>query len=234
MFVKSKHARGVSKKTLVRAVLYAYISPTNGYLIKLRERFGYSARLLLNSELALGVILKNIPGRQPGMSVVIDASLIRRFGTIIEKLGLQTLIYKGEKELLTHSCSKRVLAIIIPDSYHAMTQRNKNKFEKTSPIKIIYQNRKRPKSVDLIHDVYIWETRLLPRTVSGAVVSFYTDDLTAVREALRNTNTSKDKLPAASFIREIYWGTKSYENKYRRVDKSPPKILARMLYDFYK
>lgn len=218
----------------MRAIFYSYIAPSNGYLLKLRARFGHNVRLVLNTEIALKVVLKNLPDRHPGMGIVIERGLVRRFGKIIENLGLHPIVYNGEKELLVQSAGNRVLAVIIPDNYHAMTQRNKNKFEKTDPIKIIYQNRRRPKSVELTHDIYIWETRLLPRTVSGSVVVLYNDTLDGVRDALRNANTSKLKLPSTAFIKEIYWATKGYENKYRRVDKSPPKILARMLYDFYK
>jgi len=234
MFVKSKHARGVTRMTLLRAVFYIYIYPKNGFLKKLRNRFGSGARLVLNTELAMSVVIKNIPSREPGMFVGIDVRNVRRFTKIIEKLGLKVLTYEGERQLLEVANSPHVLAVIIPDSYSAMSARRKNKFEQSSPVKIIYQNKKRPKSVDIVHDVYIWEPKSLPRTSCGAVVALANDSLESIRLALQATNLDKQRMSPNSFIREIYYATKGYENKYRRIDKSPPRILARMLYDFYK
>jgi len=234
MFVKSKHARGVSRATLLRAVFYIYIYPKNGFLKKLRDRFGFGVRLVLNTELAMTIIVKNIHGREPGMFVGIESRNLRRFSPIVEKLGLKVLPYDGEKELLEIARTVHVLAIIIPDSYGAMGMRKKSKFESSAPIKIVYQNKKQPKSVALQHDVYIWEPRLLPRTMCGAVVVVPNDSLVSVNDALRTVNQERQRMPPNGFIREIYWATKGYENRYRRIDKSPPRVLARMLYDFYK
>lgn len=234
MFVKSRHSRGVSLASLIRAVYYIYLAPRNGYLRKMRDRFGTGARLLLNTELALTTIIKYLPGKQPGMVVGIDIRNIRRFGKLVEKLGLKVVVYDGESELIELLKLTRLLAVILPDSYDAMSRINKNTFDKSMARKIIYQNRKRPKSVDLLHDVYIWEPRTLPRTVSGAIVVTVAEDLEGVRSEIKAVNHSRPNMPASSFIREIYYATKGYENKYRRVDKSPPRVLARMLYDFYK
>ena len=86
--------------TLLRAIFYVYIYPKNGFLKKLRARFGSSARLLLNTELALNVAIKNLPNREPGMIVGIEARNSRRFSRIIEKVGLKVAIYAGEKEIV--------------------------------------------------------------------------------------------------------------------------------------
>lgn len=234
MFVKSKHARSVTRATLLRAVFYVYVYPKNGFLNKLRERFGSSVRLLLNSELALQIVLKNLPDRQPGMVVGIESRNTRRYAKIIERQGLKVVEFEGEKSLIDLLESSHILAVIVPDSYDAMGARKKNRFDKSAPIKIIYQNRKRPRPVDLVHDIYMWEPKALPRTVCGCVVAVPNDKLSQIIEQLKKANMSRPRFLANNFIREIYWATKGFENKYRRVDKSPPRVLARMLYDFYK
>lgn len=234
MFVKSKHTRSVSLKTLLRAVFYIYIYPKNGYLKKLRERFGSTARLLLNTELALTVIIKNLPGREPGKIIGVEARNHRRFAKLIEKQGLKAVAYEGDTELLELTTQPNVLAIVIPDSYGAMTSRRKNKLESSTIIKIIYQNKKRPKSTALLHDIYIWEPKDLPRSVCGAVVVVVDDRLDKIRQAIMIVNQSRSRFSANAFINEIYRATRGFENKYRRIDKAPPRVLARMLYDFYK
>jgi hypothetical protein len=234
MFVKSKHAKGVTRMTLLRALFYVYVHPKNGFLKKLRERFGSGARLVLNTELALTLVIKNIPNREPGMFVGIDVRNVRRFTKIVEKLGLKVMTYEGERELVEVANTPHVIAVIVPDSFSAMSERRKSKFERSNLVKVIYQNKKRPKSVDLMHDVYIWEPKALPRSSCGAVVVLANESLETVRQALRTANTERQRMTQARFIQEIFNATKGYENKYRRIDKSPPRVLARMLYDFYK
>jgi hypothetical protein len=234
MYVKSKYAQSVSVDSLLKAFWYTYLSPKTGYYDKLRSRFGSRARLMLNSEMALDLVLRNLPTRQPGMQVLVDASRFKRFEKVIKRLGLRPIQFDGERQLLELADNSHVLAIVIPDSYSVMHRKNLKIYDALPLVRILYQNRKRPKQVDLTHDVYIWEPKHLPRSSSGAVVVVANDRLLDVDTAIKEMNSQYPRMVTRVFIKEIYKALRGHENRYRRIDRRPPKVLARMLYDFYK
>jgi len=122
----------------------------------------------------------------------------------------------------------------VPDNYDASHGRYKKRFEQSTPIKIAYQNRRLPKSIDMQHDVYLWEPRSLPRSVSGAVLVMGAEELIETKLRLKELSSKKPRLSAGDFVKDLQRALRGYENRYRRLDRRPPKIMARLLYDIYK
>lgn len=230
MYIKTAHSGGVSYSTLLKVIVYVYLNPMTGFVKKLRERFGSSAQIVLNAEAALTLILKSLPGREPGMIIGIDSRSSKRVEKLIDILGLKSQLYDGEKELIKLLDDHRLLAVIIPETYRALHARNRSKLHASKAVKILYQRSRRPKPLGLPHDIYLWETRGLPRSVSGTVV---VSSLPEVNEAIKVDLMSKPYLPNTEFIREIYRTIRGFENRYRRIDKRPPKVMPRVLYDLY-
>lgn len=201
---------------------------------RLRGRFGSSAQLYLNTESLLNSLLRNLPERVPGMYVAVDSRHAKRFTKVILRSGLKVAEYGGQASLGKLMSQPRLLAIIIPDSYEVFTIKYAKQYANCKATKIVYQNRNRPKSVGLEHDVYLWEQRQLPRTISGCVAVFVSDNLAEVRDLLRRQNTKLPRLKNKSHIRDIKLALRGKENKFRRIDRRPAPILPRMLYDFYK
>jgi hypothetical protein len=167
------------------------------------------------------------------MFVAIDERMDKRFRKIIERLGMKVLVFAGQKQLIEACETAHVIAVIVPDSYSASHGRFKKRFEASRPIKIVYQNRRRPKSVDLSHDVYIWEPKQLPRSVSGCVLVCSSDQLTETKQQIKDVYVEKSRLSSREFIAELWKALRSFENRFRRIDRRPPRIMARLLYDMY-
>jgi len=216
--------------TLCKVLIYIYFYPQNGFFDKLKARFGSGMQLFLNTEIALTLLLKHLPGRVPGMYVALDERNAKRFRKIVERLGLKVFVFSGQKELVDACEMKHVLAVLVPDSYGAAHGRYKKRYENSPPVKIVYQNRRQPKSVDMAHDVYIWESRTLPRFVSGAVMICDNEELASVRHQIRDINNKKSRVTSKEFIAELWRAYRGYESKFRRIDNRPPKIMARLLY----
>jgi hypothetical protein len=233
MYIQSTRSKSVSLITFLKAVGYMYLLPQNGFLDKLKERFGTSSQLYLNSALALTLLIKHLPGRVPGMYIAIDERLERRYKKVVTRLGMKLLTYDGQKGLIDACEAPHVLAVIVPDSYAASHTRFKKRYEASRPFKIVYQNRRRPKSVDMKHDVYMWEPKDLPRSVSGCVIACPSDDLAITRQQMREVHGRKARLSSGEFIVELWRGVRGLENRYRRIDRRPPRIMARLLYDIY-
>jgi len=201
---------------------------------RLKARFGSRVILFLNTESLLTILLKNLPDRVPGMYVGVDRRYAKRFGKVIERVGLKVAQFSGQKSLGEVMSNERLIAIIIPDSYEVSSARYKRQYALLNIPKIIYQNRKRPRSVALDHDVYVWEPRGLPRTISGCVAVMNGEKLEDLGDLLKKQNTDYPRLEAGAVIEDLRWARKGKENRFRRVDRRPPRILPRMLYDFYK
>jgi hypothetical protein len=231
MYIQSTRSKSVSFTTFMKAFAYTYIFPQNGFSEKLRGRFGTSTQLYLNSVIAFTLLIKYLPGRVPGMYIAVDERLEKRFRKIIIRLGMKVLTFSGQTELIDACETLHVIAVIVPDSYAAAHDRYKKRYENSKPIKIAYQNRRRPKSVDMKHDVYVWEPRTLPRSVSGCVVVCSSDNLTFTKQQMRDVHNERLRLSSREFIAELWRSLRGYENKYRRIDRRPPKIMARLLYD---
>jgi hypothetical protein len=220
--------------TFIKVILYTYISPQNGFFKKLRYKFGSSTQLFLNSELALTCIIKYIPGRVPGMYIAIDRRIHKRFKKAIERLGMKLLVYEGQKELAAACEKKHVLLVIVPDSYDVSLGRFKKRIEKSRPMIVVYQNRRVPRIVGIDHDIYMWEPRALPRSVSSSVVVFNGIRLEGTARSISTYHSKKERLGSKDFISEIWKDIRGYESTHRRIDRRPPKIMARLLYDIYK
>ena len=234
MYIQSARIRSVSFSTFLKVIFYTYLNPQNGFFEKLKLRFGSGVQLHLNSEAAFTLLIKWFPGRVPGMFIALDERLEKRFRKIIERLGMKVLIYSGQKQLIEVCEATHVLAVIVPDSYDASHGRYKTRFEASKPFKIVYQNRRLPKSVDIRHDAYLWEPRSFPRSVSGAVLVLGADSLEETKQKLREALSKKPRLSASDFVTDLQRALRGYENRYRRLDRRPPKIMARLLYDIYK
>lgn len=234
MYIQSARTRSVTFSTFVKVIIYTYLYPQNGYFERLKHRFGSGVQLHLNSEAAFTLLFKWLPGRVPGMYIALDERLEKRFRKIIERLGMKVLIYSGQKKLIEVCETNHVLAVVVPDSYDASHGRYKSRFEVSKPFKIVYQNRRQPKSVDIQHDVYLWEPRSFPRSVSGAVLVMGSDDLLETKQKLKEISAKKSRLSAGDFVAHLQRALRGYENRYRRLDRRPPKIMARLLYDIYK
>lgn len=235
MYVKSTHANGVSRLSHLRALWYSILPPSQAeYMMRLRERFGASAQLHLNTESFLNSFLRNIPERVPGMYVAVDTRHAKRFAKVILRCGLKVAEYGGQKSLGEVMKQPRLLAIIIPDNYEVLSRKYSKQYQDCGAIKIVFQNRKRPRSVRLEYDVYLWEQKQLPRTISGCVAVFVAENLFEVRDFLRMQNSKLVRLSNKAHVKDIRYALKGKENKYRRIDRRPARILPRMLYDFYK
>lgn len=235
MYIKSSHARGVSRLTTLRAVLYELLPPSqNGYMKRLKARFGSQAILFLNTEALLTILLRNLPDRIPGMYVGVDSRHVKRFGKAIERVGLKVAEFNGQKTLGEVMLNDRLIALIIPDNYEVSSPRYKRQYASLDIPKIVYQNRKKPHSVALEHDIYLWEPKGLPRTISGCVVVVNGEKLEELGSMLKKQNSEYPRLEASAVMKDLRLARKGKENRFRRVDRRPPRILPRMLYDFYR
>jgi hypothetical protein len=213
--------------------MYSLLPPQAGYMQRLRARFGANAILLANTETFLMTFFKFHPGREPGMLIAIDKKYVRRFGKVVDRLGLKTAEYGDQAELAELLVNPRVLAVILPESYDLSVKKYKHAYNDSKAVKIIYQNRKKPRSVSLEHDVYLWEPRSLPKTVSGAVAVINSGKLPATYSDIKAYYSFLPRMSNKDFVGDIGRARRGYENKYRRIDQRPARILARILYNFY-
>ena len=234
MYTETTHSREVGLGTLVAAVWYAFLPPQQGYFAKLKERFGSNVLLYPNTESFLTTFLKHHEARVPGKIVAVEPRHAKRFGKIIERLGLKIEIFNGQKQLAGVLSNPRVMAIIISESYDISAKKYKQMYHATTATKIMYQNRKRPRSVALEHDVFVWEPKSMPRAVGGAVVVVDDDKLNDMRRFLRQHLAGLKRIPNKDLVSALKYARKGLENKYRRIDARPAQITARLLYNFYK
>jgi hypothetical protein len=233
MYIQTTHAREVGRETYIRSLWYLMLPPQAGYFERLRARFGSSALLFANTETFLMTFFKFYPGREPGMLIAIDQKHVRRFGKVIDRLGLKVAEFSGQQELAGVLANPRVLAVILPEAYDVSASKYKKVYDESSAVKIIYQHRKKPRSVSLDHDVYLWEPRSLPKTVSGVVVVIDKEKIPATHADVKAYNSFLPRMTNADFVSEIRRARGGFENKYRRIDLRPARILARVLYNFY-
>jgi hypothetical protein len=165
--------------------------------------------------------------------VLIEKRYEKRFKKPVQRLGLKLIPFIGVKELGSVIDEPNILAVFISDVYSGMPRSVRAKFDAHSACKIVYQNRKRPQVVELEHDVYIWEPRSLPRAVSGSVVVANNHEYLEVMKRVRSDVTQRIRLENGVLVTDIRMALRGYENKYRRIDKRPPRILSRLLYDLY-
>lgn len=234
MYITTAHAKGVSSGTLLRVLAYIVQPPTGAYWNFLKSHFGRHVQLYANTETCIDTLLRCLPVREPGMTVVLDKKYARRFTKVVRRFGLKVATFNGQKELkaaLEHTPS--IVLILIGDAYDSSNKTLHRIYDQHSSLKVVLQVRRRPRSVRLMHDYYLWEPKDLPRSISGCVCVPNGTSL-SVAEKMNVLNRQKPRIERSYFIRELWRAVLSdKENRYRRIDKRPPRILARVLYDFY-
>lgn len=218
---------------LFRALFYTYVYPKNGFYKKLRDRFGYRAKVVLNSELAIQLVLTNLENNYPGMKIGIDSRLYKRFRKLVASKGYQPETLQNHKDLLTISEDPRCLAVVLTDGYASMSSRQKNRLYRSNATTIIVQRRMQPKSVDLDMDVYIWEPKQMPKSISCSVV-VVGEAFDSIRQRITEFNSMHQSPTTREVIKELYYASKGRINTYRRLDQKPSALMVRLVYDFYK
>ena len=234
MYKYSPNTKGASFMSLVRAITYSYLAPRTGFYKALRDRFGTSSLLMLIVESAIFASLKFLPNRQPGMAVAVEVRYGRRFKRIIERLGLKVKEYESVIDLMRVCEDKSVFAVIVPDKYEDLTAKYRNILEKSSVNKIFYQNRIKPTNPVPGYTFYIWQPKKLPKSMTGAVISLLDQKQLQTYLDIKQEQGTFPRISNSKFIKEIYKSWRSLENTYRRLDRRPPKVLSRLLYDMYK
>lgn len=216
-----------------RVVVLTYFVPPSGYIYKLKARFGATARIVLNTETALRLVLKNLPDRSPGKLVFIEKRFEKRFMASIKKSGLKPLVFETQNDLKKILTSTTPHAVIISDAFSSASPRIKKILEKTEMHTIVYQRRKHPRPVEFHHSIYLWEPSQLPKVASGTVVvvdPHYTD----VLEAIKRFNATHERMTDIELAREIMKLERGRGSKFGYTNIRPPRVMARLLYTIYK
>lgn len=233
MFVPTRHAREVRAGTLLKACMYALMPPQYNYIRKIKDTFGASSLQYLNSESFLHDLLKMHPMRVPGRRIAIEKRFEKRFSKLIQKSGLVPVIYSGQKELGEVVSDERVIVIIIPEAYDVSSRKHRTAYERSAATKVLFQSRKKPRTVSLAHDIFMWEPRGLPRAVAGTIVYIERDFRRLIWSTLIQARKNNDRISQREVLRHLLkallW---RQENRYRALNKKPAVIMARLVYDF--
>lgn len=229
MYIQSKHAKEVGVGTFVRAVWAAVTPPDRAAHKKMTDLVGRHI-LYLNLETALRAVCRFLPDRQPGKKVLVDQQLYSKAHKIIEKSGLEVVVFSGQAEFLSSIEQKNVIALIVTDHFDQGGRRIHKALSTFAGLTIVYQHRLRPRKRELgEHEVMLWQPRGLPRSSGGAALVYGDEYNEMMIDKLQKHNSALRRISNKEFIIDIWNGLFGKIQQSRHIKRRPALVLAKYL-----
>jgi hypothetical protein len=229
MYIQSKHAKEVSVGTFVRA-FWAVVTPPDRAAHKKMTKLVGRHILYLNLETSLRAVCQFLPGRQPGKKVLVDQQLHRKTHKLIEKSGLEVVVFSGQTEFLKSINQKNVVMLLVTDHFDQGGRRIHKALSTFNGVTVVYQHRLRPRRRVLgAQEVMLWQPKGLPRSSGGTALVYGEEhDETMINELQRH-NRALRRISNKEFVTDIWKGIFGKVQSSRHIKRRPAGVLAKYL-----
>jgi len=121
--------------------------------------------------------------------------------------------------------------VIFTDHYAHMSRRVKRVYNDSSVYKLVYQYRKQYQPFEESCDVFFWQPKIFPRSISGLICMFQSERFQEMYDSIKQKNASLPRLEQNYFIKEAWMNVRGMENRFRRIDRRPPRVLLRFIFE---